>query len=66
MNTEGEVQDYPDEGDNCRDKQCSGKYEFKTPAECYCHISPPCHKCVENELTCDECGLTAKDAEDMN
>lgn len=23
---------------------------------CYCHLSPPCHKCTDNRLTCDDCG----------
>lgn len=54
------------EGDNCLDEQCTGKYEWKQPDGCYCHISPPCHVCVENQPVCDECGLTAEEAEDMN
>lgn len=37
------------EGDNCLDEQCTGKYEYKHPDGCYCHISPPCHVCVENQ-----------------
>lgn len=55
-----------EEGSHCVDTQCTGSYEFKTPDGCYCCISPPCHYCVEAPLTCDKCGLTAEEAEDMN
>lgn len=54
------------EGDLCRDEQCMGSYEWTPPENCCCHISSPCEYCLEEPLTCDICGLTAEEAEDMN
>jgi len=28
---------------------------------CSCHISPPCHSCVENPIVCADCGYTDGD-----
>lgn len=45
-----------EEGDNCKDEQCTGTYEFSESQNCTCHISPPCDDCVDVPLVCNECG----------
>lgn len=47
---------YLEEGDNCPDGGCKGKVGFNKVEGCACHIHPPCSACVNNPLTCLECG----------
>jgi len=47
---------YHEEDDICPEKGCEGKLQYPEVVDCSCHISPPCSKCVDNPLTCDECG----------
>lgn len=51
-----------EEGDKCRFDDCDGEYGYKRVENCYCHISPPCHNCVENPLVCLDCGDDLPDA----
>lgn len=51
-----------EEGGDCYDLECKGKYGFNRVVDCSCHISPPCSQCVENPLVCLECGNEATDA----
>ena len=44
-----------EEGGNCPVENCGGRLVYKISSECYCHINPPCHFCVDNELTCENC-----------
>ena len=46
-----------DEGSRCPDVFCTGTLELPPVEGCSCHISAPCHACVENVTTCNECGL---------
>lgn len=41
-------------GDKC--PNCDGILELVPQGDCSCHISPPCHNCVEAVLICSECG----------
>jgi len=44
-----------EEGSKCPD--CGiGVLEYPMVENCACHINPPCNACVENLLTCPECG----------
>lgn len=44
-----------EEGDIC--PECKeGVMGYNPVADCRCHISPPCHRCVSNPLVCKECG----------
>jgi hypothetical protein len=45
-----------DEGSKCKDTNCSGILELEKVENCSCHISPPCHSCMELRLLCNECG----------
>lgn len=45
-----------EEGDTCNMGGCEGTLGFEPVQDCQCHISPPCHKCVDNPLVCLECG----------
>ena len=36
-----------DEGSKCKDTNCSGILELEKVENCSCHISPPCHRCME-------------------
>lgn len=49
------------EGERCNRDGCEGVLLFKTPEHCTCHISPPCHYCVENPLQCPVCGWSEAD-----
>lgn len=49
---------YKEEGDTCGADGCRGVLGFGEVEGCSCHISPPCHQCVENPLRCPECGWT--------
>lgn len=51
------------EGDTCGSRLragvnefCAGKLERVGDRNCSCHISPPCHNCVDAVFECDECG----------
>lgn len=48
----------PEEGDACPYADCEGKLHYPPVEGCYCHISPPCHNCVEQLLVCPDCGWT--------
>lgn len=52
-----------EEGQSCLDPDCSGHFEFKPSGDCYCHLSPPCHYCVESRLVCDSCRSDSEDFE---
>lgn len=43
-----------DEGDKC--PECKGDLHYPKVVNCCCHINPPCGACVDNKLTCRECG----------
>lgn len=43
------------EGGEC--PECKGVMAFPPVENCSCHISPPCHACTSNLLTCSMCGL---------
>lgn len=53
-----------EEGENCY-RECGGKLEFKEVENCSCHINPPCKACVDNDLTCDQCGWSIDDEESV-
>lgn len=43
------------EGDDC--PVCGkGTMEWPETVDCACHISPPCSRCTDKELTCNNCG----------
>lgn len=52
---------FHEEGDKCPDGGCGGTLGFKDVEGCSCHISPPCHSCVNNPLVCLKCGWTNED-----
>ncbi len=52
-----------EEGDRCRFEDCDGEYGYEKVENCSCHISPPCHQCVENPLVCLGCGDEAFEGE---
>ena len=43
------------EGDKCR--ECGGIMKYPKVENCSCHINPPCSACMNNLLTCCECGF---------
>lgn len=44
-----------EEGQLC--PECKiGDLFYPKVENCSCHISPPCSSCVDNKLTCDDCG----------
>lgn len=49
---------YKEEGDTCGVDHCHGKLGFGIVENCNCHIAPPCNRCVDNPLRCQECGWT--------
>ena len=49
--------EWKEEGDKCDTDGCDGILVYPKVENCYCHISPPCHNCVENKLECSECGI---------
>lgn len=49
---------YHEEGDKCPTAGCCGVLGFNAVENCSCHISPPCHSCVDNPLVCPKCGWT--------
>jgi hypothetical protein len=51
------------EDDICNRFKCEGTMQFEHPADCSCHINPPCHACVNNLPVCSECGARADDLE---
>lgn len=53
------------EGDNCPDQECCGTMEYGEVENCSCHISPPCHHCVDNPLVCSDCGYTLDELEEI-
>ena len=44
-----------EEGARCPRLGCPGKLEDMRDSGCSCHISPPCHHCVNTYLHCGEC-----------
>ncbi len=42
------------EGGKCA--ECDGLLAYPKVENCSCHISPPCHACADNRLTCPKCG----------
>jgi hypothetical protein len=51
-----------EEGSNC--PECEGKMIIPRVVNCSCHISAPCSACVNNLLTCNECGFEYEPAAD--
>ena len=45
-----------EEGDRCNRDGCDGIMRIETEENCSCHISAPCHSCVNSWLECDICG----------
>ena len=45
-----------EEGATCNRDGCGGTMIVPEVEGCTCSISPPCSACVNNPLTCDECG----------
>ncbi len=45
----------PSEGSTCG-IPCPGVLAFPPVENCSCHLNPPCGACVNNPLTCSECG----------
>jgi hypothetical protein len=43
-------------GQTCNREGCKGKLYYPPIENCSCHINPPCNACIENKLTCPECG----------
>jgi hypothetical protein len=52
------------EGDNCPEDGCTGILEYPPVENCYCHVCPPCAACMNNKLTCTECGWEDEDGND--
>jgi hypothetical protein len=50
---------YP--GDVCNRRGCDGILAEAPRKDCYCHLSAPCHWCVEDRTFCPECGWAALD-----
>lgn len=50
---------FVEEGDKC--PECEGIMYFPKVEGCSCHISPPCHACVSNKLTCNSCGYEVEE-----
>lgn len=44
-----------EEGDRCQVIGCEGTLEYIREGDCSCHISPPCHNCVDAPLKCNVC-----------
>jgi len=40
---------------------CDGEMILGDPVNCYCHISPPCGACLDNQPVCNVCGTEAGD-----
>ena len=53
-----------EEGGTC--PECKkGIMEFPKVENCSCHINPPCSRCLDNRLTCDECGFEEPESEPL-
>jgi hypothetical protein len=52
-----------EEGDRCPIEDCKGVLQFLPVENCTCFISPPCSACIENPLTCSECGWQVENKE---
>ncbi len=62
-----EMNDYGTEaGQVCGRRGCGGVIEERRVENCSCHISPPCHECVEDKHYCPECEWQAKDDRVVN
>ena len=54
-----------EEGDLCPYDGCPGRLEWaKLEGACYCHLSPPCHYCVQRPFRCDACGENPEDCDE--
>lgn len=40
---------------------CTGIIELEDGEDCACHLSAPCHYCMERRLVCSECGERIED-----
>lgn len=49
-----------EEGSVCGRDGCAGRIEYTKPENCSCHISPPCHACMNTHLHCPDCDWEAK------
>jgi hypothetical protein len=48
---------FPDEGSDCVEPKCRGKYKIELPGSCYCAVThAPCSNCENSFLVCSECG----------
>ena len=43
------------EGDPCQIEGCKGRVVIEEVEGCSCHINPPCSRCVDAGLVCNEC-----------
>lgn len=50
-----------EEGDECPNRGCDGVLVMRPPEYCLCHISSPCHMCVDNMPVCPKCGWAVGD-----
>lgn len=48
------------EGDKCNRNGCEGILEYTHPANCSCHINPPCSACTSTNFSCPVCGWEDK------
>lgn len=48
----------PEEGGGCVNSFCKGRYEIAHDGACYCSATnnPPCSRCENSYLECNECG----------
>lgn len=53
-----------EEGDACPLCGDKGELNYNEVTNCYCHISPPCHYCIEQPLVCNYCGEEFENAPD--
>ncbi len=40
---------------------CDGTIELEEGEDCACHLSAPCHYCMERQLVCNGCGERIED-----
>ncbi len=45
------------EGEVCNRNECQGTIELEDGEDCACHISPPCHYCLDRRFVCTACGI---------
>ncbi len=50
-----------EEGELCNREGCKGAMEYPPVEGCTCFNNPPCSACVNNQVTCNECGATEED-----